>query len=87
MSQNPLKKNLDFYIKEQAALVREHNGKTLLIHECAVVGVFDSPAAAYHDGAKRFEPGTVTVIRCEEGAGAYTVNARTVHRFSAMVAS
>ena len=87
MSSEDLKKNLHFYIENQKSLVEKYNGKTLLIHACAVVGTFGSASEALHEGMEKFIPGTFTIMRCEEGDAAYTVNARTVHRFSALVAS
>lgn len=61
-----------FFLEHQEELVREHRGKTLLIKGEEVVGVFDSPLAAYLEGQKRFKPGTFMVQDCVPGPAAYT---------------
>lgn len=86
MSHYPeLKRQFDFYLKNQNALVNQYNGKVLLIHDEAVIGSFDTKGDAFIYGKSRFEPGTFLIINCTPGAEGYTVGYRNAHRFSEMV--
>jgi hypothetical protein len=68
-----LEKELQFFIDNQERLVNEHRGKTLVIKDEQVVGVYDSPLEAYLDSLKKYEPGTFMIQPCTEGTDAYTV--------------
>ncbi|MHC4200757.1 MAG: hypothetical protein ACYSU0_12260 [Planctomycetota bacterium] len=68
-----LQDELDFFIANQDELVRKHRGKVLVLRNREVVGVFDTPLAAYLDAQTRYEPGTYAIQKCAPGAEAYTV--------------
>lgn len=68
-----LSTNLEFFIEQQDALVRQYAGRVLVIKDGAVAGDFDSPMDAYENAISRFEPGTFSIQPCEPGVGAYTV--------------
>ena len=68
-----LEKELKFFINNQERLVKEHRGKTLVIKDEQVVGVYESPLEAYVESMKKYEPGTFMIQPCNEGADAYTV--------------
>ena len=68
----PLKKEFDFYLKNQDALVKEYNGKFLVIKDLEVKASFDSFEKAVEWGAKYFELGTFLVQECTPGNTAYT---------------
>ncbi len=66
-------KELNFFIKNQNDLVSKYSGKTLLLREENVAGVFDSPLEAYLAGQQKYAPGTFMIQPCEPGPAAYTV--------------
>lgn len=68
-----LEKELQFFINNQERLVKEHRGKTLVIKDEAVVGVYDTTLEAYTEAMKKYEPGTFMIQPCNEGSDAYTV--------------
>ena len=68
-----LEKELQFFIANQERLDKEHRGKTLVIKDEEVVGVYDTPLEAYVASMKKYEPGTFMIQPCGEGADAYTV--------------
>ncbi len=68
-----LRDELDFFIANQEELVRKHRGKVLVLRNREVVGVFDTPLAAYLDAQSRYEPGTYAIQKCAPGPEAYTV--------------
>jgi hypothetical protein len=67
---------LAFFIAHQAELVREHDGKVLVLRGNEVVGVYESALEAYTRSLERFEPGTFMIQPCAPGPEAYTV---TIH--------
>lgn len=80
-----LKKQFDFYLKNQDELVGKYLNNVLLIHGGKVVKAFENKTEAYVYGRENFEPGTFLIIKCTPGDQEYTVNYRTVNRFSRMV--
>lgn len=83
MSVSPeLKRQFDFYIKNQSELTKNHEGKILLIHGEKLVGVFDTKTEAFQHGKSLFAPGSFMIIKCTPDESEYTVNYRTVARFS-----
>ena len=80
-----MKKNLEFYIEHQGELVSQFNGRVLLIHDQKIVGDYESKSEAYFYARDRFGPNTFSIIECSPGEEGYSVNYRTVNRFSRMV--
>jgi hypothetical protein len=68
-----LEKELKFFIANQERLVKEYRGKTLVIKDEKVVGVYDTPLEAYVESMKKYQPGTFMIQPCTEGTDAYTV--------------
>ena len=69
-----LEEQLDYFIANQAELVREHDGKVLVISGREVVGVFDTALEAYLHAEARHEAGTYIVQECLAGSEAYTAH-------------
>lgn len=63
---------LKFFIENQAKLVKQYNGKVLVLRGAEVVGVYDDELEAYLESKKKYEPGTFMIQHCEPGVGAYT---------------
>lgn len=68
-----LEKELNYFIANQERLVQEYRGKTLVIKDEQVVGVYDTPLDAYVESMKKYQPGTFMIQPCSEGTDAYTV--------------
>ena len=66
---NILKKELAYYKEHRDELLRQYEGKFVLIKEDKLLGVFDTDAAAYEEGIKRLGNTTFlikAVLREEE---------------------
>jgi len=85
MNTEQLQKNLEYYIAHQDDFVSRYAGKALVFHQQKLFGAFDTAADAYFAVKDKFDEGTFSIINCSPGENAYTVNYRTVHRFSPMV--
>jgi hypothetical protein len=68
-----------WYLKNQSKLLKQYNGKVLVIRDNQVVGAFDSEESAYFDSIDKYEPGTFMIQKCTPGEDAYT------QRFSSRV--
>ena len=67
-----LKKEFEFFKKNQDKLVAEHDGKFVVISGEEVVGVYDSELEAYHDAQKEHVLGTFIIQHCIPGTEGYT---------------
>ena len=72
-AQDPLKKDLDWYIANQKELAEKYNGKILLIVDQKLIRAFDDMAAAYAEALKTYAPGTFTLQPCSPGPDSYTL--------------
>jgi hypothetical protein len=62
-----LKKEFEYYVKNQKDLVKKYKGKYLVIIGQEVVGVFDNELAAYADSSKKYKAGTFLIQPCLPG--------------------
>jgi len=67
-----LGKEFDYYISNQDELVKQHNGKFIVIKNCEVIGSYDSEFEAIEETVKEHELGTFLVQKCEPGDESYT---------------
>jgi hypothetical protein len=67
-----LDKEFKFYLDHQEDLVKNYNGKYLVIKGEEVIGVFDTEDQAYFETEKTIEPGTFLIQLCEPGDTSYT---------------
>jgi hypothetical protein len=67
-----LEQEFKFYLQNQDALVREYNGKFIVIKDCKVIGVYDNEMQAITETSKTHQPGTFLVQKCEPGSEGYT---------------
>lgn len=72
-----LKKEFDFYLKNQQELVKQYNGKFIVIKDEKVVGVYDTEIEAYTEAVKTMELGTFLIQECLPGEENYTQTFRT----------
>lgn len=76
------KTELDYFIANQGALVKQYGGKVLVLIGPNVIGVYDTPLNAYLKAREQHELGTFMIQRCEPGPEAYTVTVATRGIFS-----
>jgi len=67
-----LEKEFQYYLDNQADLVKEHKGKYLVIKDQKVIGVYDTQAEAYAETQKEHEVGTFLIQLCDLGKDSYT---------------
>ena len=67
-----LKQEFDYYLAHQGELVKQHNGRFVVIKGRGVIGVYDDIGTAVRETAKTHEMGTFLVQKVEPGEGAYT---------------
>lgn len=68
-----LEKEFQYYLDHQAELVEKYNGKTLVIIDEKVVGIYENEEDAYFDSIKKYEPGKFLMQKCSPGNTDYTV--------------
>jgi hypothetical protein len=67
-----LEKELDYYIKHQDELIKQYEGKYLLIKDQKVVGSYDTELEAYQDAKSKYELGSFLIQPCLPGEQNYT---------------
>ncbi len=72
-----LEKEFQYYLKNQAELVKLYNGKVIVIVGEKVINAYPDNKSAYMDSIKTFEPGTFLIIRCTPGDENYTIHQRS----------
>ena len=70
--ESPLKKEFEFYLANQAELVKQYNGRFVVIKDCKVIGDYDSQSTAIAETQKMHDLGTFLVQKVEPGTAAYT---------------
>jgi hypothetical protein len=70
---DPLRRNLEWYIANQAELSAKYNGKVLLIVDQKLIKAFDTMQEAYTEALKSFSPGTFSLQPCSPTADSYTL--------------
>jgi molybdopterin biosynthesis enzyme MoaB len=71
-----LKKDFEWYLANQDAMVQQYDGKVIVIKNGTVLGAYDTVTDAVLETQKHHAPGTFIVQRVSEGEEAYT---RTFH--------
>jgi len=67
-----LEKEFKYYLDHQDELVKEYNGKFIVIHGIKVVGAYEAELEAIKETSKKYKPGTFLVQKCEPGNSSYT---------------
>lgn len=67
-----LEREFDYYIEHQEELVKEYNGKFIVIKDCKVIGSYDSEIEAIKETVKDHSLGTFLVQKCTPGKESYT---------------
>lgn len=77
------KENFQYYLAHQDELVKDYNGKYLVIYDRVVVGAYSSEMEALQQGKKAYELGTFIVQKCEPGTESYVQTFHSRVRFAA----
>jgi hypothetical protein len=67
-----LEKEFQYYLDNQAELVKKYKGKFIVIKNSTVLGAFDTELEAIKETTKKHPLGTFLVQRCEAGSEGYT---------------
>lgn len=67
-----LEKEFQYYVDHQEELVRQHNGKFIVIKGQEIIGVYDSEMEAVEKTSAEHELGTFLIQKCEPGSESYT---------------
>lgn len=68
-----LNKQFQYFIENQDKFVEKYNGRTIVLKNYKVIGVYDDEWDAVEEAQEKFEPGTYIVQRVTPGTEAYTV--------------
>ena len=66
-----LENEFKYYLEHQDELVKQYNGKFIVIKDLKVIGVYDSELEAIQKTSKKHELGTFLVQKCEPGSESY----------------
>ncbi|MCX6233380.1 MAG: hypothetical protein NT175_01455 [Bacteroidetes bacterium] len=67
-----LEKEFKYYIDNQNELVKQYNGKYIVIIEEEVIGAYSSEIIAYTETIKNHELGTFLIQLCVPGKDSYS---------------
>lgn len=67
-----LKREFQYYLEHQSELVKQYNGKFIVIKDNKVISAYDSELEAVTETSQQHELGTFLVQKCEEGTSSYT---------------
>ena len=67
-----LEKEFQFYLTNQERLVKDYNGKYIVIKGGDVLGAYESEELAFFEVSKTHEPGTFLIQLVKPGDEAYT---------------
>jgi hypothetical protein len=67
-----LEKEFKYYLDNQENLVRNYNGKFIVIKNRKVIGAYDSELEAVERTAEKHKLGTFLVQKCEHGSESYS---------------
>lgn len=67
-----LQDELQYFKENQTELLKQYEGKILVIQNKQIVGIYDSELEAYNEAQKKFELGTFLIQKCLPGVDSYT---------------
>ncbi|MGD0780985.1 MAG: hypothetical protein ABR954_09475 [Dehalococcoidales bacterium] len=66
-----LEQEFKYYLEHQKELVKQFNGKFIVIKNLEVIGAYDSELEAVQKTAEKHKLGTFLVQKCEPGSDSY----------------
>ena len=82
-----LQEMFQFYLDNQNELVKQYDGKYLVIKDNAVVGVYDNESDAYFESEEKYGLGNFLLQKCSEGDKDYTATFHSRVRIPAYATS
>lgn len=70
--ESPLKREFDYYLANQAELVKRYDGRYVVIKGAMVIGDYTDQLSAVSETSKTEELGTFLVQKVEPGSAAHT---------------
>ncbi len=67
-----LEKEFNYYLSNQNELVKQYNGKFIVIKDQKVIGAYDLEIEAIEMTSQKHELGTFLVQKCEPGTESYS---------------
>ena len=67
-----LEREFKYYLEHQDKLVKDYNGKFIVIKDLHVIGAYNSALEAVEKTTEDHELGTFLVQKCEPGNSSYT---------------
>lgn len=67
-----LKELFQWYLENQADLVKKYNGKYLVIKDNSVVGVYEDKLKALEESSSKYGLGNFLIQKCDPGEESYT---------------
>ena len=67
-----LQTEFDYYLKNQKKLLKEHEGKFIVIKGEDIIGTYDDEMTAYQESLKSNKEGTFLIQHCLPGDESYT---------------
>ena len=67
-----LEREFAYYLQHQEELVRQYQGKFVVIYDSQVLGAFDTELDAIREIPPNYALGTFLIQKCEQGNAAYT---------------
>lgn len=67
-----LDKEFKYYQEHQEELLKNYNGKFLVIKDEKIQGAYNTQLEAYSEAKKKFEVGTFLIQLCSPGTSDYT---------------
>jgi hypothetical protein len=67
-----LEKEFKYYLANQDELVKQYNGKFIVIVDEQVTGAYDSNVQAYTEASKKYPAGSFLIQKCSPGIQDYT---------------
>jgi len=72
MAATALEREFEFYVAQQEQLVRQYEGKFLVIRHCEVIGAYEDEMEAIQRTAATHPLGSFLIQKCEPGRDSYT---------------
>lgn len=72
MKYEGLQQEFEFYRANQEEMVKQYDGRVIVLKGHKVLGVYDSHLAAFTESVKDHERGTFLIQQVSEGSEAYT---------------
>ena len=67
-----LESEFQYYLDHQEELLKQYNGRFIVIKDCQVHGAYNSELEAVNEASRQFKLGTFLVQKCEPGIESYT---------------